>query len=125
MSYFGTIYADTELPSRAKAVYMYLRDRSDAEGKCWPGIKTIASDMKLSRSTVKRAVSDLEKAGYLVKAPRYRPKGSSTSNLYTVNKRESGLYQKVVQTTFEGIEFLKPSTKGRLRSCAGPRGGSL
>ena len=31
MSYFGTIYADTELPSRAKAVYMYLRDRSDAE----------------------------------------------------------------------------------------------
>ena len=29
MSYFGTIYADTELPSRAKAVYMYLRDRSD------------------------------------------------------------------------------------------------
>lgn len=69
MSYFGTIYADTELPSRARAVYMYLRDRSDAEGKCWPGIKTIASDMKLSRSTVKRAVSDLEKAGYLVKAP--------------------------------------------------------
>lgn len=84
MSYFGTIYADTELPSRARAVYMYLRDRSDAEGKCWPGIKTIASGMKLSRSTVKRAVSDLEKAGYLVKAPRYRPNGSSTSNLYTV-----------------------------------------
>ena len=45
MSYFGTIYADTELPSRARAVYMYLRDRADSEGKCWPGIKTIASDM--------------------------------------------------------------------------------
>ena len=29
MSYFGTIYADTELPSRARAVYMYLRDRAD------------------------------------------------------------------------------------------------
>ena len=37
MSYFGTIYADTELPSRARAVYMYLRDRSDAEGKCCHG----------------------------------------------------------------------------------------
>ena len=67
MSYFGTIYADTELPSRARAVYMYLRDRSDAEGKCWPGIKTIASDMKLSRSTVKRALHDLEQHGYLKK----------------------------------------------------------
>ena len=33
MSYFGTIYADTELPSRARAVYMYLRDRADSEGK--------------------------------------------------------------------------------------------
>ena len=60
MSYFGTIYADTELPSRARAVYMYLRDRADSEGKCWPGIKTIASDMRLSRSTVKRALTDLE-----------------------------------------------------------------
>lgn len=69
MSYFGTIYADTELPSRARAVYMYLRDRSDAEGKCWPGIKTIASDMKLSRSTVKRAVSDLEKPDIWSKPP--------------------------------------------------------
>ena len=84
MSYFGTIYADTELPSRARAVYMYLRDRSNAEGKCWPGIKTIASDMKLSRSTVKRALSDLERHGYLKKLPRYRPNGSSTSNLYSV-----------------------------------------
>ena len=84
MSYFGTIYADTELPSRAKAVYMYLRDRSDVEGKCWPGIKTIASDMKLSRSTVKRALADLERAGYLTKVSRYRSNGSSTSNLYTL-----------------------------------------
>ncbi len=84
MSYFGTIYADTELPSRARAVYMYLRDRSDAEGKCWPGIKTIASDMKLSRSTVKRALADLEHRGYLKKLPRYRPNGSNTSNLYSV-----------------------------------------
>ena len=84
MSYFGTIYADTELPSRARAVYMYLRDRSDAEGKCWPGIKTIAKDLSLSRSTVKRALTDLEQHGYLAKLPRYRPNGSNTSNLYTL-----------------------------------------
>ena len=83
MSYFGTIYADTGLPFRAR-VYMYLRDRSDAEGKCWPGIKTIASDMNLSRSTVKRALADLERAGYLTKISRYRSNGSSTSNLYAL-----------------------------------------
>lgn len=84
MSYFGTIYADTELPSRAKAVYMYLRDRSDSDEKCWPGINTIAADMKLSRSTVKRALHDLEQHGYLKKVPRHRANGSCTSNLYTI-----------------------------------------
>ena len=74
MSYFGTIYADTELPSRARAVYMYLRDRADSEGKCWPGIKTIASDMRLSRSTVKRALTDTYKLPSLWRAVRCRHK---------------------------------------------------
>ena len=87
MSWFGIIYADDELSHRAKAVYMYLRDRSDAEGKCWPGIKTIAADLKLSRSTVKRALADLEKRGYLEKVHRFRENGSNTSNLYTVLPR--------------------------------------
>ena len=75
MSYFGTIYADTELPSRAKAVYMYLRDRSDSESTCWPGINTIAAAMKLSRSRVKRALPELEPHGDLEKTPRPRAHG--------------------------------------------------
>ena len=56
MSYFDSIYADTLLPPRAVSVYMYLKDRSNSAGSCWPGIKTIARDMNLSRSTVKRAL---------------------------------------------------------------------
>ena len=87
MSWFGIIYADDELSHRAKAVYMYLRDRSDAEGKCWPGINTIAADLKLSRSTVKRALADLQKHGYLERTHRFREYGSNTSNLYTVLPR--------------------------------------
>ena len=86
MSYFAKIYADPELPSRARAVYMYLHDRADSEGKCWPGIKTIAADMHLSRSTVKRALADLEKYGYLQKQRRYRGNGSCTSNLFCLTQ---------------------------------------
>lgn len=85
MSYFGTIYADTELPHRARVVYMYLKDRSDAQGKCWPGIKTIARELHLSRSTVQRALKDLTAKGYLTKEERHRPNGSATSNLYTIH----------------------------------------
>ena len=60
MSYYGNLYQNEELSHRAKTVYMYLHDRSDAAGACWPGVKRIASDLKLSRRTVQRALGDLE-----------------------------------------------------------------
>jgi len=81
MSYFKAIY-QSDLSHRAKTVYMYLKDHADSEGRCWPGIKTIAKELKLSRSTVKRALDDLCKAGLLSKEPRWRENGSLTSNLY-------------------------------------------
>lgn len=84
MSYFDTIYADRNLPHRAKTVYMYLRSMSASKGECWPGIKTIAADLHLSRSTVKRALNDLERHGYIQRTPRYRENGSRSSNLYTL-----------------------------------------
>ena len=86
MSYFGSVYADQDLSHRARTVYMYLKDRSNAQGECWPGIKTIARELNLSRSTVKRAIADLTAHGYLKKEPQFRANGSSSSNLYLVEK---------------------------------------
>lgn len=83
MGYFKKLYS-SDLPHRAIAVYMYLHDRADKEGKCWPAIPTIARDLGMSRSTIKRALDDLIKAGYLKKEFRYRENGSHTSNLYTL-----------------------------------------
>lgn len=82
MSYFNDIYGASpdELPHRARAVYMYLRDRAGKGADCWPAINTIASDLQLSRSTVKRALHDLIKAGMIEKQVRYRENGSNTSN---------------------------------------------
>ncbi len=71
-----------ELPHRAKLVYLYLHDRQDKEKKTWPGLNTIAKDLSLSRSTVKRAVKDLERAGLIRKEPHFRDNGSATSNRY-------------------------------------------
>ncbi len=81
MSYFQDIY-QSELNHRARAVYMYLKDRSGRKGQCWPGIKTIAAELGLSRSTVKRALDDLCRAGLIIKEDRWRENGSLTSNLY-------------------------------------------
>ena len=81
MSYFQDIY-QSELNHRARAVYMYLKDRAGRKSPCWPGIKTIAAELGLSRSTVKRALDDLSRAGLITKENRWRENGSLTSNLY-------------------------------------------
>ena len=89
MSYFSLLYS-SELPHRARAVYMYLRDRADRNGKCYPAIGTIAKELKLSRSTVKRAIADLEKSGYLRKEQRWRENGGKSSNMFYLTKVDSG-----------------------------------
>ena len=83
MSYFDSIYAE-ELPHRAKAVYLYLRDRANRKGESWYAISTIAAELNLSRSTVKRALRDLEKRNFIEKSPRFRENGSRSSNLYRI-----------------------------------------
>ena len=58
MSYFKTIYSNADLPARARLVYMYLQDRANQDGACWPAVKTIAPDLKLSPRTEKRALRE-------------------------------------------------------------------
>ena len=83
VSFFGNIYRE-EISSRGKTVYMYLKDRSNAEGECWPAIKTIARDTSMSVSTVKRAIEDLLQCGLLRKERRFRENRGNTSNRYYV-----------------------------------------
>ena len=83
MGYFDSIYSSS-LPHRARAVYMYLKDRTNKDGVCWPSIKTIAREMNLSRATVCRALNDLCNAGLLDKDERWRENGGRTSNIYKI-----------------------------------------
>ena len=45
----------SDLPNRAIAVYLYLRGRANKEGFCWPAAPTMARELKMSESTVRRA----------------------------------------------------------------------
>ncbi|MFI3327091.1 MAG: helix-turn-helix domain-containing protein [Clostridia bacterium] len=86
MSLFGDLYEHDELPSRAKIVYMNLKDRADKEGKCFPSVKRIAKDTSLSVSTVKRAIADLIGCGLIAKKARFRDNGSRSSNDYFLKR---------------------------------------
>ena len=76
----------TNLPHRAIAVYLYLESRANKEKTCYPAIGTIARELNLSVSTVKRAISDLEKNGFLRKKQRWRENGGRSSLLYEILK---------------------------------------
>lgn len=77
-----------ELPHRAVAVYMYLSDRANPKGECWPAIPTIAKELKLSPSTVRRALHDLRKADLLETEQRYRQQGGKSSLLFRLKRSE-------------------------------------
>ena len=76
----------SELPHRAVSVYTYLSDRANKDGECWPSIPTIARELKLSQSTVRRALRDLRKAGLLTTEQRLRDNGGKSSLLYTLKR---------------------------------------
>lgn len=72
----------SELPNRAIAVYLYLRGRANKEGVCWPAIPTMARELKMSQSTIRRALRDLVHEGFLVIEERQRESGADSSNKY-------------------------------------------
>ncbi len=82
MSYFTEVYGDPELSARAKLVLVYLHDRANKDGESWYAIGTMAKDLSLSRSTIKRALAELIRQGQVEKRSRYRENGGCTSNRY-------------------------------------------
>lgn len=68
-----------DLPHRAISVYIYLADRANKDKVCWPSIRTISKDLKLSESTTRRALSDLRKADLVRTEQRYRENGGNSS----------------------------------------------
>lgn len=83
IAYLRALYA-ADLPYRAIAVYSYLKDRVNKDGTCYPAIGTIARELHMSRSTVNRAIKDLERTGFVVKEQRWRTSGGKSSLLFTI-----------------------------------------
>ena len=72
----------SQLKSRPLSVLLYLIDRSDKALTCFPSLSTIADQLHISVSTVKRALRELSEVGYIEKTERYRENGGQSSNLY-------------------------------------------
>lgn len=72
----------SELPNRAIVVYLYLRGRANRDGVCWPAVPTMARELRVSESTIRRALRELVREGFLVIEKRKRASGADSSNLF-------------------------------------------
>ena len=86
MAYNRLLY-EYDLPHRAVAVYMYLRERRNSiDGRCYPSVSTIAADLHISTRTVYRALAEPEQAGFVERIPRSRASGARSSSQYWLRK---------------------------------------
>lgn len=75
----------SNLKSRALSILIYLIDRSNKDLTCFPAIPTMAAELHIGISTVKRALHELVDAGFIQKEARFRENNrGQSSNLYTL-----------------------------------------
>ena len=83
-SYVWDGCASSGMKLSSVAIMARLADFSSDEGVCWPSIATIARQIGAGESTVRTAISVLEKEGWLTRKSR-RQGNRNASNVYTLN----------------------------------------
>ena len=73
---------DCELNTTETLVYHVLCRFQGEHVDCFPSHKTIARQCKRAVSSVKLALTSLERKGYISKTPQKRPDGGKSTNRY-------------------------------------------
>ena len=84
------LITDKNISTAEYRILCYLLMRAGNQDICYPSLNTISADTDISLSTVKRAIPELVKKGYLKKINRKKANGSVTSNLYTFTDKVYG-----------------------------------
>jgi hypothetical protein len=84
---YTSLLHDKHLSLYAKMVQINLLSYCMGTSQCWPSLTSMCDDLTISLSTARRALTDLERAGWLKRHKRVRDNGSQTSNLYIVRKK--------------------------------------
>ena len=109
---------DSRLLALDFAVYASIDSHSDKQGNSWPGLRTIATEARVSRPTVIASLNRLEQAGHIQKTKR-RQDGTKefAHNLYALRLRRGGVVNEVdhvVNDIDQGGKSPLPRGKARL-----------
>lgn len=75
---------NTALPTTPKFVLVTLADLADEADSCFPSQGYIARVVGATDRTVRRALSDLERLGYIARERRYKSNGYRSSDRYVL-----------------------------------------
>jgi len=78
--------ASAEVSDRAVRIYALIAQHADGGGQAWPSRARLADLAGCSATSVKRAVSELEKVGALTRTQRFGEDGAHRSNLYELHE---------------------------------------
>lgn len=73
------------MPCSRKMVLLALADHSDMDRLCWPSQNFLARRCGLTRQTVNRMLTELERDGWISIIPRKHATGGDRSSLYRLN----------------------------------------
>ncbi len=76
---------DCSLNDTKRRVLMIILGYAGTNGRSWPSARTIAYELGLHVSTVRKAVKALCNSGYISKVPQHYASGAQTSNEYIGN----------------------------------------
>jgi len=79
----GWVLRGTQYSGSTLIVFIYLADRSNADGRCWPSVQTIVDHTRCSERAVQVATAQLMKDGWLTVKRHGGP--HHRSNLYQVD----------------------------------------
>jgi len=71
-----------QIKPQLKLLMRSLADYYGSNGKCFPSIRRLATEICVSRATIHRWMNQLEELGLIARKARYRANGGKTSNLY-------------------------------------------
>ena len=77
-----------KISAKAKVVYIYLCRLFGQEKQAYPAHKTTAEACGISLSSVRKAIDELEQAGFIERKPQYRDNGGQRANLYTLTETD-------------------------------------
>lgn len=97
------ILFDPTLSANAKLTYAALSSHANRYAQAWPSRQTLADELGISESSVKRAVKELADANVITVRGRARSDGGQTSNVYTLAGSE-GPTPRVTQTRGPGSQ---------------------